>query len=253
VAGENAEYELDGNTYYSNSNTIDDRLTDVVFTLEAVTTDPTTLNITANSSDAKENISDFVEKYNEVLTELHTLINDEEGVLYNDSGLKDIFNSIRRIPNEIVKGTGSSYTTLSSIGITTGSSATATSDDYFGLLEIDEDTLTAALNDDAKGVSNLFFFDPKGGANFTSGIGNSFEERLSPLTSATGTLNARTTLMTESMDNLLKRITDRESSLKLKEDNLKRTYVNLEVMMGQLSRQGEWLSQQLSGLGSFGG
>lgn len=251
IAGQNAEYELDGNTYYSNSNTIDNRIDGVTFTLAAESAAPATLTFASESSDAMANIKEFVDKYNEILTKINEVIKDEGGVLESDTGLRDVMATVKRLANQVIN-TGSNYDSLSSIGITSGEIGQVFSEDYMGLLEIDEDALKAALEDDPDGVANLFYFDPTGGASYSEGIGKLFEKALAPLTNPNGTLDRRVRLMGDDLDDLDRRIADLQANLDMKEGNLRRQFTNLEIMMGQLQRQGQWLNSQLGSMGSFG-
>ncbi len=251
IAGEDAEYVLNGLTYYSNTNVISDKIDGVEFTLKEATSSATTLSVAANSDAAKENITGFVEDYNIALSKINELYSDTEGALYRDSTLRDMMSSLKSLANSFIRGNDSSFQSLSSIGIGTGDVGMVFTDDYFGELQIDEDALTSALNSDAKGVMKLFFYDPNGGTDFNTGIGQSFLDILAPLTNPTGTLMSKQNLLTSSIEKIGSQIINLEASLELKETNLRRTYTSLEIAMGQLNREADYVSSQLSQLGSF--
>lgn len=251
--GQNAEYKLNGLTYYSNSNTISDKIPGVSFTLADGIDKPVTFTVSSDASDAKNRIKAWVEHYNATLEELDGLVSDPGSVYYNDPSLRDIMNRIRSSANSYGKALPGAYKSLSDVGITSGSFGMVWSEGYIGKLEIDDAKLDAALKADPDAVHDLFFYDPNGGINYSAGVGRIFEAAMAPLTEANGTLARSETIASQRIDDLSRQIANMEAQLKVKEDYYRGIFSTLEVNMGQLQRQGQWVSQQLASLGSFGG
>lgn len=251
--GQNAQYKLNGITYYSNSNTISDKIAGASFTLGGTSSTATTITIAADSSDAKGRIKTWVANYNAALEQLNGLVSDPSGVYYNDPSMRDILNRLRQSANSYVTAVPGEYKSLGDIGITSGAFGMAWTEGYIGKLELDEGKLSAALAADPEAVNQLFFYDPNGGTEYRSGVGFMFDQIMGPLTEANGMIARNQSQLDRQIDDFTQRISDMESQLKVKEDYYRSIFATLEVNMGQLQRQSQWLSQQLGSMGGFGG
>ncbi|WP_094606096.1 hypothetical protein SPSIL_007660 [Sporomusa silvacetica DSM 10669] len=155
--------------------------TTTAFTVTSTTTftndDPATVTVTQDSDSIYDLISNFADAYNELIATINDAIDedadsdyppltDEEkedmtddeitaweakakvGLLESDSTLEDLLSDLRTALYDSVSG---SSITLADLGITTSS-------DYSdqGTLEIDEDTLTAAITSDPEAIMELF-------------------------------------------------------------------------------------------------
>ena len=174
TAGVDAKVTIDGVTMTRSSNSIE--VDDVTYTLNAVTTDTVTVDVAQDTDAIYDLISNFVDAYNTLIADINDqldadydsdyapLTEDEEaemsdteiekwnakaqtGLLSDDSLLTDMLSELRVALMDSVSGSSLS---LTSLGITTGSY------DEEGTLYIDEDTLTAAIEDDAAAVQALF-------------------------------------------------------------------------------------------------
>ncbi len=247
--GENAEYKIGGITYKSNTNVISDKFKDVSFTLTAVSSTSITLSVSNDSNVAKENIEKFVEAYNELITELDKQLKDEESPVYRDSNLKDVYDGLKKLVNGYVRN-GTNFKSLSDIGITTGDAGMVFSDDYIGKLEIDDSKLESALTSNPDDIRKLFAYDPEGGNKYTDGIANSFNNYLESLTKVDGTLNKVIEITNKDLQRVTDNITEWNSRIKSIETGLREKYNSMEVLLGQIKRQGESLSQSLAQLSS---
>lgn len=246
--GENAEYKIGGVTYFSNTNTITDKFKDVSFTLSAVTATAVSLTVTNDANTAKESIKKFVEAYNELLVELDKQLKDEEGPLYKDSSLRDILDGLKKSVNKYVSN-GTNFRGLSDIGISTGALGMVFTEDYIGKLEIDEKALESALSSNPSEVRKLFAYDPDGGNKYTDGVAFNFSAYLESLTKADGTINKIVEVTNKELQRVTTSILDWNSRMNSIEKSLYEKFNSMEVMIGQLKRQGEALSQQLAQLG----
>ncbi|HOD40838.1 MAG: Flagellar hook-associated protein 2 [bacterium ADurb.Bin243] len=245
--GSNAEYKVNGVTYYSNTNTITDKFKDISFTLSSVTASSTTLGVSNDANTAKENIEKFVKSYNEILVEIDKQLKDEEGPLYKDSSLRDILDGIKKSVNKYVEN-GTNIKSLSDIGITTGALGMVFTDDYIGKLEIDSAKLESALASNSSDVRKLFAYDPASSNNYTDGVAYNFSNYLESLTKVDGTLNKVIEVTNKELQRVTTSILDWNSRMTTIEKGLYEKFNSMEVMIGQIKRQGEALSQQLAQL-----
>ncbi|HOM01292.1 MAG TPA: flagellar filament capping protein FliD [Acetivibrio sp.] len=175
TAGKDAEFTLDGVTDMkrgTNEFTIDG----VTYTLKEVTTEPVTIDVKADIDGVVENIKNFINSYNDMISKINSVLTEERdrkyppltddqkkamteddirrweekaksGLLRSDSILENIVTSLRRALYDKVEGSSLS---LYQIGITTGLYQDK------GKLVIDEEKLRAALTDNYDGVVQLF-------------------------------------------------------------------------------------------------
>jgi flagellar hook-associated protein 2 len=160
VAGEDAQINLDGTTITRSSN----QITDVIAgtTINLLNEDPgatITLNITQDYSGIESKISDFVKKYNDLMTEINaqfTYTQDTSSTstttqktpaLFADSTLQTIKGTIRSTILSGVSGVSSSLDHLSLVGINI---------DKTGLLSIDDKKLEGYLKTNFADVVSLF-------------------------------------------------------------------------------------------------
>jgi flagellar hook-associated protein 2 len=82
----NSKFELDGLTIYRDSNLITDALEGVSLTLREVTTDAADFTVTPDASGIEEEINDFIQKYNDVLSYIKS-----KSVVDGDTGARGAF------------------------------------------------------------------------------------------------------------------------------------------------------------------
>lgn len=174
TAGTDAKLTIDGVSLTRSSNTM--TVDGVTYTLHQVTsgTDTATVTLTQDVEAIYNNISNFVNAYNELISTINSALSekydsdyppltaDQEaemseseiekwntkaktGLLASDSTLKSMLTSIRSALMSSLSGLN-----LSSIGITTGTY------DEQGKLYIDEDKLKKAIQSDPGAIANLF-------------------------------------------------------------------------------------------------
>ncbi len=185
------------------SNTIDDVIDGLTLTLYQDSAGETIEITTVNDSDAMyENIEAFVEATNEVLAALaafddyddvsttttedddvtttFTSVHGNYGVTTIDSMLSSILSSkaLGFSYYDSDTGLGDLYTALSTIGIST---ETDEDSEDFGLLVIDEDELSEAIEEDPDAVANLFATENEGESHDTT---CTYESSIEDLTEA---------------------------------------------------------------------
>ncbi len=146
-----ADIELDGISISKSSNVVTDVIDGVTLNLQAAGSG--TITLTSDTSKVKQNISNFANAYNDVMTFIKeqfaydTNKKTTGGYLFGNNTLMSIQQKLRGIVSAAVPGLSADNTYLSQIGIRTGKD---------GKLTINDDELSDALRDDYAGVSKLF-------------------------------------------------------------------------------------------------
>ncbi len=151
-AASDAILSVNGLTITRESNTVTGAIHGV--TLNLLDAEPGTkvkVNVSKDTGSVEKNITDFVNAYNELATSYRGLTaynaeTGESGILQGDATARNLINQIRREMGGVINS-GSQYSALSSIGITTNRD---------GTLSLDSDTLKAAIDDDVQSVAGLF-------------------------------------------------------------------------------------------------
>ncbi|MBD7937099.1 flagellar filament capping protein FliD [Cytobacillus sp. Sa5YUA1] len=273
--GENAKFTLNGLETERTSNTF--TVNGVSFTLkdtfDAVNGDsPVTISINNDTDKAIENIKEFVEKYNELIDNIQGQLSEEKyrdyapltkdqraalsekdielweekaksGLLRSDQQLSSLLSNMRMNFYTPLEGATSEYNQLSAIGITT-------TKNYLegGKLEINEDKLKEALENDAEGVFNLFAAD--GDTLGEQGISRRLRDTVTQSIDAI-TLKAGNGMKTNSqfsigknLDDINKRITELESKLADKEQRYWSQFAAMETQMQKMNEQMNYMLTQ---------
>lgn len=296
--GKDAEAIIDGQRVIRSTNTF--ALNGATFTLVKEHTDPLaeseTVSLSMNSDDIYNNIKGFVDKYNEIISFINTKLtekydrdyqpltdeqkeelSEEEikkwettaktGLLKGDSLLQNIVYNMRRALTDSVEGIS---TTLSSIGITTGSYSDK------GKLQIDETKLKAAIENDPNAISELFTkesdisysaattsalrsqrFNNEGLASRISDILNDNirtvggKGLLLEKAGIQGDATEYTNLIYKQIDQYDDSISEMIEKLNDKEDRYYAKFTALEKYISQMSVQSSWISQQFSNSSSY--
>ena len=270
ASGQDALFELNGATgLTSSTNAI--TIAGVTYQFKDVGT--TTITVAQDTDVIIQAIRDFVERYNQALGAINVEVREQrlrdfmpltsaqreemteaeitaweekarQGLLQGDSLLVSIASRMRSGVSRRVDGTGSTYNTLSAIGITTGL--------YFegGKLYIDETKLREALNSDPEGVEKLF--TAQGPTSDTQGIairlGNALNDAVDRIRSRAGVsgfevdnsgLGRQIRLLDEQIARMEVRLADTEA-------RYYRQFTLMETVLAQLSTQALWLSQQFA-------
>ena len=153
LAASDAIVKINGLQVTRESNTVSGAIHGVTLNLQSADVgNPTQLTINRDNSNAEGNISNFVTKYNELVSTVSTLTefggqDGQSGLLLGDTTTRNVLSQIRREVGLSIDN-NSIYNTLSSIGITTQRD---------GTLSLDSSVLNAAIEDDFETVSRLFY------------------------------------------------------------------------------------------------
>lgn len=158
VLGDNAKFSINGQSFETASNTITEAttgLTGITLNLKKTTSEGEniTFNVETDTSEVEDAIKDFCSKYND----LYSLIKSSTqfgATLYGDTTLSSMMNDISNTIMNIVPGI-STYISMSSVGISTGSASTA-STDVPTTLVFDSTKFRTAMNNNPNEVKKLF-------------------------------------------------------------------------------------------------
>ncbi|MDZ5784124.1 flagellar filament capping protein FliD [Marinococcus luteus] len=236
-----------------------------------------TLGSDTNTDGVMETIQGFVEEYNKIVEDVNGKLNEKvnrdfkplsdeqkeemsekeiemweekarSGLLRSDSSISNVMNNMRSLLYEEVDGTDSAYNTLYSIGITTSSSYTDN-----GKLEIDEDQLRQAIEDDSEGVYQLFA--ASGSTTETQGLARRMRETLDNGVSALaeraggykGKLLPHQFTLGRNLENIDDRIAQFEDRMVSVENRYYRQFTAMEQAMSQANSQSNYLTQFMNG------
>lgn len=155
-AAQSAEIEVNGLTITRESNLVTEVINGVTLNLKSADIGkPINLTLASDSASIIEKVQTFVDAYNDLkvlsseLTKFD-LERGESGLLLGDSTLRSLNSQIRNVMNSIVDGiTGSSFRTLSEVGITTDQ------DNSF-LLSLDAGKLSRSIEENPNAIVSLF-------------------------------------------------------------------------------------------------
>jgi flagellar hook-associated protein 2 len=159
--GKTAQYTVTQNgvtsaTQYSNSNTLNNVVPGVNAT--ALTTGSTTLSVTQNTQTAINNATAFVNAFNQVVDQIDAATafdpsTNKSSPLTGDSSIQSLEDSLYAMVASPGAGATGTYTTLASIGISTGSFGAAIGTTNH--LQLDTNKFTQALQNNPQAIVSL--------------------------------------------------------------------------------------------------
>lgn len=224
-AGADAQYAIDGVAHTSATNVVANALPGVEITLKAKTTGPVQITVGDPGPDQaaiSDRVKAFVEAYNKTVDNIRsrttekpvadasTSLDKKKGVLFGDSGLNGILNSLR-----------ATVGSLSTLGISTGSaSGTVNQDAVAGKLTFDATTFGAALAADPAAVkAQLSTFD------------TAMDASLDPYVQAGGVLDARVSSTDDQLRDVADSLTRFDARMTAREALLQKQFTALEAVL----------------------
>jgi flagellar hook-associated protein 2 len=240
VTAQNANFTVDGLPITKSSNTVTDVIEGATLDLTGATSGtPVNVSVTKDTDSAKTAVEDFVKAYNDLREEISKQTESgydggTPGALASDSATRQILSFIRNELTTAPTGITGDYTNLSSIGV---------SFQRDGTLELDEETLTDAIQSDNDNVAELF--------SSADGYATRIDAVVSELTAYNGTIDTRTDAYKDRISYLEDRELALEGRLDRTEARLRAQFTSLDVTVSRLSVTSSFLTQQLAGLSSL--
>lgn len=243
-----------GNPITRSTNTIDDVIPNVTFTLKNKGT--STITVSSDTDKAINAVKDFIDKYNTTIDLLNERLNEvplknpttEEGekigILRSDSTLSLTLESIRKMVTDKVSSLPENMNMLWQVGISTGdwdSSSIGIESAKKGHLKLDESKLKSALSSDPGSVSNLF-------DTGTDGVARKVKDYLGSITDFNGIIKDREDAIDSQVKNLNGEISDWQERLKKIESDYWKKFTAMEQMISQMQSMSSWLSKQFSSM-----
>jgi flagellar hook-associated protein 2 len=224
----------------------------------------TTVSVTQDSEAIFDSVNNFVKKYNEIVEliekkleevrykdytwplsddDRQSLTDDQidlwkeksrSGILRNDTTLREIRDQLRF-----------GVTQLTKIGVKT------TGDYFTAKLEVDEDALRKAIQEDARAVMNLFSENGEGSSKgaarrVTDALSNGINQIIDKAGSSGSRIDDES-YIGKRIDNINDDIDRWDDRLKQIEDRYWRQFTAMEKAINQMNQQSAWLAQQFGG------
>ena len=222
-----AVVQIDGFTVTSSSNTISGALEGVSIT--AKTIGSSTLQITRDDEGITESVQAFADAFNALREELDT---QRKGQLEADSTLLTIERQLYAILNAGTAITGSSFSYLVQVGLST---------DEDGKLSLDSSDLNSVLSSDFQSLANLF-------AAQDEGIIFRLEAFADNLLDSNGLIDSREDGLKTQSDSIDDQKLRLENRLIIIERRIRAQFTALDTLVSSLSSTGNFLTQQLANL-----
>lgn len=247
----NAKFTIDGLSLESASNTIDNAIPDVTFTLKNITnvtsdkgdvqSKPLTVTVGQDNSGVKSQLQKFVDSYNELIKVTNELtgvtkVGDDKapvvGGLVGDSTVRTLLSSMR---NELTKASGvEGVQVLADLGMTTQKD---------GTLKIDDEKLSGMLDNNFDAVAQFVAGD--------NGLMSRMDKRINGYVQTGGVLEQRIkglTTTTSTIDDQREALIRRTGQI---EARLFKQFNAMDALVGQLNTTGDSIAQSLSNLPGF--
>ena len=222
-----SEILLDGLTLYRNTNQITDALEGVTLNLSQTNTSDIEFTVAPDSSGIEAQVEDFIEKYNDILTEIRSRsrVDSETGIRGEFAG-DTTFTSLRfNLREDLITDVSSqgvnAPSQITDLGIEVNSN---------GTLELsDVDQLIQAVEEDPEAVRTLFAA--------SDGIAQKLSDRLADYLGFGGLINERQENLDTRTRTLNRRITRFDEALGRREEQLREEFARLqesiELLQGQ--------------------
>lgn len=231
AAAQTAQVEIDGVLVTSNSNTVTSALGGVTLTLAKQGT--TTLTVARDSTTVKTAVENFVKAYNDLQTQAKTLTQYDPNTktastLTGDALVRNVQSQLYGAISQVPTGLTGSYSRLSDLGISIQSG---------GKLALDSSKLQKAIDTDFDSVVSVL-----------TSYGNAVETKAQQMTATGGMLTGKT----DSLNDFLKDIGNRRTSLEQRMDAIEKRYraqfTALDTLVGSMKTTSNYLTQQLARL-----
>ena len=235
-----AAVTINGITYQRAANTISDIISGVTLSLEA--TGASTLKVTNDTDSVQEKIVAMIEAYNEAAQEIadNSKYDPDTKVAGSLSGISTFRTMTSQLKQTLltsIVGLGGAYDNLADLGLTFNRDGTAS---------LDETVLATALADNPEDVQLLLVGDATAGID---GVATLLNEQLRDITKASRGVIANEK---DRVDQTIQRLDDQIESMTVRLDNkydlLAKQFVQLDTLMSNFQKQGDFLTAQIASL-----
>ncbi|HOV39990.1 MAG TPA: flagellar filament capping protein FliD, partial [Spirochaetales bacterium] len=259
---QDAELLLNGIPLSRNSNTIDDAVPGITFTLLKAGEQKVKLTVEPDLEKIKDALISFVGTYNRQIAQINVLTRNDEAVLNEITYLeenerekareklglfqgdislmqmKNTFQSIMMNPYPTRRGRDLSL--LSQIGISTNAQAAGSRSfditKLRGYLEISESVLDSSLKKDLQAVKDLFGYDTDGDLVPDTGVAVAMDTFIRPHVQTGGIIPLKISTLDSQINTTNRQIESYNQYLTRYEQDLKRKYGSMESALNSLEK-----------------
>ncbi len=218
-----ATLTVNGITVTHADNDVDGVIEGITFNINEVTTSPVTIDVDTDIDTTVANIQGFVDAYNAVRKYIntHRAYDSENSIKGEFVGESLVVNMMRSMQTAVSSAysTGSTYTSLASIGFETQQD---------GTIELDTDALEAALEAAPGEVGQLFETD-------SDGFGDAFKAVIEMYADEDeGFIATRQEAINDQIDVLEEDIEDFETRMEAYEARLQQQFLAMELAMAEM-------------------
>lgn len=217
-----------GSLTFSSKNNKFENIIDGI-SIEAKQVGKTTVSVKPDNDGTKEAVKSFVTAYNELVDTIDkhskaTEVTDADGkkrkkpgALGGDSMTRGMMSQLRNSVGQVYDGK-----TLSMLGIKT---------DRQGKLEIDDEKLTKAINENPESISTVFL-----GADGKSGLMQSITGNLKDFKTSGGNFTTRIDRLEQDQKKIAEDREDLDARLKVREQSLRDYYAKMDKMISSMQQ-----------------
>lgn len=230
VAAQNADFKVNGISITKTSNTVTDAIEGVSLTLSKETVTPASLTVARDTTAVSDKVAGFVKAYNDLYTAMkNSSAYRSKSALEGDATLRSLQSEMRNIASAAVSG--GTLTQLYDVGINFLAN---------GTMQFDSAKLSSAMSANFGDVANLF--------NSATGYATKFDGWATTLLAVDGTIATKNSGFNQSIQDIGTRRDALERQMTLIEKRYRTQFSSLNVMLVNMSKTSDYLSQQLSRL-----
>lgn len=253
-----ASLTVNGIEITSSSNEVKNAVPGVTLQLNNAGT--STIKVSMDTDKVADKVDAFVKAYNDVINSIRDVTKKSEKTssgtltltLQGDATLRDLQSQLNSLMNNKVSNI-QGYNLLGEIGLEVDKGITSASL-MTGNITFDKDKFKAKLAENPQALQSMFtnvtdkdaLNKPIGGID---GLGALFDDRLQDWTnSVDGIISSKIKGYKSDISYMDEQISNMQDRLNMREENLKKQYANLEVVMSSLNNQKDWITSQVAQL-----
>lgn len=260
VAGVNSLFSVNGVAYQSASRTDSAAIPGIELSLASLTTAGSPARVTVSEAAVDKDgvvakLKSFVEAYNAVVDTIRSKTTEKRepnpqtntdakrGVLFGDSGLRQVLSSLRLgLMEPVSVGNTAAIDELAEIGVSTGAASAVSAEKNNGRLVFDEAKFTAAWEGGAGAGSVERLLR---GAGDLTGYAQRLDGLIKPLTETGGLFEGRITASNGELTRLKDGLARMDARLERKESFYRAQFTALETALQRMQTQGAELASRL--------
>ena len=243
----NAELTVNGVAVERSTNVIDDVVTGMTLTLAGATASTSVISVARDLTGVDTRIRALVDAYNVMETSFDNLSDADSteelgGIFSGDTSFRVIRDRVKDLFLDASSTATSNLSYLNDIGITFN---------RYGSLEIDDDRLSTALNDNFSDVVSIFSADTDNQSNFgeaNRGIAGDAIVTLNDLMAQDGTIVSQTTALSNQVEDYREDLADLERRMAQIYDRYLSQFTAMETAIDEMNSLRDYLENQLSAL-----